>query len=207
MTDWEKAQNWEHNWHGNCVNSFHEEEKQLVYAEKMGLVKISTPKSPHNFNLENKRILDIGGGAYSLLLKCLNIGADSFVIDPLMDRHPLWVKERYKSLGINTLSLKGEDIDSFLPIFDEVWIYNVLEHTEDPEKIIQNAQKISKLIRVFEWLDTRINEGHIHSLSEEKMNFWLQGFGQTEQIARGGAYGKCYYGIFLGEHYATPSYR
>lgn len=206
MTDWQKAQDWEQGWHDNCINSFHEEEKQMVYAEKMGLVKISTPKSPHNYNLEYKRILDIGGGAYSLLLKCLNIGEDSFVIDPLMMRHPAWVNMRYNCLGVNAITLKGEDVLPFFEgqVFDEVWFYNVLEHVEDPEIIVKNAKKIAKVIRVFEWLDTRINVGHIHSLNEETMNKWLGGYGKTEVISRGGANGKCYYGLFLGDHYATP---
>jgi len=209
MNDWQKAQEWEQAWHDNCINSFHEEEKQMVYAEKMGLIKVSTPKSPHNYNLENKNILDIGGGAYSLLLKCLNIGSYTTVIDPLMDKHPVWVHERYKCLGVNAMALKGEDVIPAFEnyVFDEVWFYNVLEHVEDPQKIVDNAKKVAKVIRVFEWLDTRINTGHIHSLTEENMNKWLGGFGKCEVISRGGANGKCYYGLFLGDHYATHSDR
>lgn len=205
MNEWQTAQEWEQAWHDNCINSFHEEEKQMVYAEKMGLVKVRTAKSPHNYNLEGKNILDIGGGAYSLLLKCLNIGSYTTVIDPLMNKHPDWVRERYECLGVTPLAMKGEDVDeAFQDVtFDEVWMYNVLEHVEDPEKIVKNAKKLGKIIRIFEWVDTRVNIGHIHSLSEENLNKWLGGFGKCEVIARGGANGKCYYGIFLGDKYAT----
>jgi 2-polyprenyl-3-methyl-5-hydroxy-6-metoxy-1,4-benzoquinol methylase len=209
MNEWQKAQDWEQAWHDNCINSFHEEEKQMVYAEKMGLIKVSTAKSPHNYNLENKKILDIGGGGYSLLLKCLNIGEGSIVSDPLMSKHPDWVRQRYLSLGVIPAAFKGEDLVDNLNgfIFDEVWLYNVLEHVENPEKIISNAKKLGKVIRIFEWLDTRINVGHIHSLEEVSLNNWLDGYGKVENIARGGANGKCYYGLFLGDHYVAPSSR
>lgn len=36
-TQWAQAQEWERDWHGNCANSFHEEQKQYVYAQRMGL--------------------------------------------------------------------------------------------------------------------------------------------------------------------------
>jgi len=71
---WQKAQKWEQEWHKNCVNSLNEEQKQIIYARKMGLVLSPTPKTPFNFDLKGKSILDIGGGPYSLLLKCVNFG-------------------------------------------------------------------------------------------------------------------------------------
>ena len=207
MSDWKSAQKWELNWHSNCVNSFHEEEKQLVYAEKMGLVRKPTPKTPYNFDLEGKNILDIGGGAYSLLLKCVDYSM-CCVADPLMDKYPEWVILRYKEAFISPLAIKGEDIlkhNFGSVVFDEVWIYNVLEHCENPEKVIKNARKLGKIVRLFEWVETRINEGHIHSLSVLDLNKWLGGDGKVELIKRGGAVGKAYYGIFKGDDYASSS--
>ena len=96
--NWKKAQEWEADWHGNCINSLNEEQKQIVYAEKMGLTLSPTPKTPYNFDLNGKSILDIGGGAYSLLLKCVNF-TDSYVADPLVNRYPEWVIRRYNSIG------------------------------------------------------------------------------------------------------------
>ena len=205
MSDWSNAQNWERAWHDNCINSFHEESKQLVYAEKMGLVRTPTLKTPYNFDLGGESVLDIGGGAYSLLLKCVNFkDSHSTVLDPLMSSYPQWVLARYEELGVFAHTCKGEEAREFLPelIFDEVWIYNVLEHCEDPEKVIQNAKKMGKIIRIFEWVNTRLNDGHIHSLKESELNTWLGGSGKVETIKRGGAVGECYYGIFLGDHYA-----
>lgn len=215
---WNEAQKWEKDWHGNCVNSINEELKQLVYAQRMGLGITPTPKTPINFDLQGKSVLDIGGGAYSLLLKCVNFKVSveggaigTSVIDPI--DHPEWVKMRYESAGIFFKQMSGEDIRTtnqkiidgelreMLPFdesekFDEIWIYNVLQHTKDPEKIIKNARAVGKLIRIFEWIETPVNIGHIHTLKEAKLNEWLGGEGKVEHINQSGCKGLCYYGIF-----------
>ena len=209
LDTWKTAQVWEAEWHGNCINSYGEEEKQLIYAEKMGLIRTPDNKTPYRFDLQGKSILDIGGGAYSLLLKCVN-HKDSMVTDPLMFEYPKWVTERYKEAGINYTSLAGEEIleakedninDDLKIDFDEVWIYNVLEHTYDPKKIIENALELSKVVRIFEWLNTPPSEGHPQTLKEKELNEWLGGEGKTEVIKRGRANGLGYYGVFKGRHY------
>ena len=203
---WKAAQEWELNWHDNCINSLYEEEKQIVYAEKMGLVRTPTPKTPYNFDLEGKSVLDIGGGAYSLLLKCVNF-SEARVVDPLMDSYPTWIKDRYHEMKIIPSCNTGEDLMGWIgdpyKIIDEVWIYNVLEHVSDPKKVIDNALQLGKIVRIFEWVETRlgVNNGHIHSFTEKQLNEWLGGEGKTEVIKRGGANGKAYYGIFKGRHY------
>jgi len=198
---WEDAQAWEADWHGNCVNSLGEELKQLVYAEKMGLKLSPNPKTPYSFDLEGKSVLDLGSGAYSLLLKCVNLG-DAVAIDPLMGKFPNWVVNRYLAQKIMPFSSPAEEVDfngEFDGEFDEVWFYNVLEHTYNPEKICKNALRAGKIVRVFEWLDTRSNIGHPQTLRREELDLWLGGEGKVEEIRRGGAVGKCYYGVFKGD--------
>lgn len=197
--EWEKAQKWELDWHDNCINSYYEEQKQLIYAEKMGLIRSPTPKTPYNFDLKGKSIIDIGSGPYSLLFKCQNIG-EALAVDPLMDSFPGWVKEKYISHNIKPMTKPAEELNTDL-LFDEAWIYNVLEHTYNPEKIVKNALAVSKVVRVFEWLDTPKSEGHPQTLREEDLNKWLGGEGKVETINRGGTKGKCYYGVFKGAHY------
>ena len=81
--------------------------------------------------------------------------------------------------------------------FDEAWIYNVLQHTENPKKVIENAQRVANTIRIFEWVNTGINIGHIHNLTESKLNEWLGGYGKVETFnGQWNCYGKAYYGIF-----------
>ena len=200
LETWKIAQDWESNWHSNCINSFHEEEKQLVYAEKMGLIKTPTPKTPYNFDLEGKSVLDIGGGAYSLLLKGVNHDG-SRVTDPLMGRFPSWVRARYKEAGISFSQFSGEDVVILNDLFDEVWIYNVLEHTYDPKKIIENALELGKVVRIFEWLGDHRGIGHLQVLEAKKLDSWLGGTGKVENINKTGAVGTAYYGVFKGNHY------
>jgi len=192
---WAEATKWEADWHGNCVNSLGEEYKQMAYARRMGLKAFHNGKSPFNFNLNGATVLDIGGGPYSLLLKCENVGR-GVVADPC--DYPEWVNMRYESAFITRLKVKGEDLDTSLK-FDEVWLYNCLQHTEDPELIVQNARKIGKIVRLFEWIDTGVADGHLHDLTEENLNKWLGGIGKVERMNENTAVGKCYYGIFVGE--------
>lgn len=199
---WQDAQNWELDWHGNSVNSLGEELKQLVYAEKMGLKLSPTNKTPYSFDLQGKSVLDLGSGPYSLLLKCRNLGP-SYVIDPLMGKFPDWIKDRYLVHGLSTVSLPAEEVRDLDLDFDETWFYNVLEHTYDPERIVKNAMKLGKIVRCFEWLDTRSNIGHPQTLTEENMNKWFGQEGKVGTVSRNGAVGKCYYGVFKGDNYES----
>jgi hypothetical protein len=98
--------------------------------------------------------------------------------------------------------MSGEDftIDKNMP-FDEVWIYNCLQHTIDPEKILANARASAKIIRIFEWIDEPISIGHPQLLTQEKLDKWLGGVGKVEDINQQGCHGRCYYGVFKGNHY------
>ena len=191
---WQQAQEWEEEWWGNCINTYSEETKQFLYAQKMGLITSPIIKTPYRFDLGGISVLDIGGGPCSLLLKCENVIGTVF--DPLSI--PIWVGKRYEAAGINLGQCKGEDITKgqiILGKYDEVWIYNVLPHCENPKKIIENAQKIGKLIRIFEWIDTPIGKGHPSSLNEKDLNEWLGGEGRVENLT-GICHGRAYYGVF-----------
>jgi 2-polyprenyl-3-methyl-5-hydroxy-6-metoxy-1,4-benzoquinol methylase len=189
---WQGDNKWESNWWGNCVNTYWEETKQRVYAKKMGLNAFIADGKYPVYDLKGIKVLDIGGGPVSILLKCQNRYA--VVSDPCP--YPKWVSERYLTASINYRIEKGEEIEIPATPFDEVWIYNVLQHTDDPGQIIQNARKAGKLIRIFEWIDTPVSEGHPHSLTEAKLNEWLHGEGKVEEINESGCVGKCYYGVF-----------
>jgi len=194
MQTWKEASEWERKWHGDCANSLGEEYKQIAYAKRMGLKAFHDGRSPFNFDLHGATVMDIGGGPYSLLLKTTN-SPRRVVVDPC--QYPDWVDFRYAASEIDWLRMRGEDLDQ-LDRFDEVWIYNCLQHTEDPERIIRNARAIGKLVRLFEWIETGVADGHLHNLTEEKLNSWLGGIGKVEKINENTAVGLCYYGIFVG---------
>lgn len=198
MNIWEEThQIFEKNWWGTCANTYWEETKQRVYANRMGLIADMDEGKFPVYDLKGISVLDIGGGPVSLLLKTINRGF-CLVVDPC--KYPKWVADRYRDSEIEYGQVKGEEIN-IKKVFDEVWIYNVLQHTEDPELIIKNARKCSKLIRIFEWIDHGTSTGHPINLTEKDLNLWLGGTGKVELLNESGCHGKSYYGIFKGNHY------
>ncbi len=170
-TEWEAASRWESEWHGNCVNSYQEETKQLEYANRMGLAVERDQRNNPIINFHNKRVVDIGGGPYSILLKGINVSGT--VVDPAL--FPAWVRSRYAAAGINFVSQKAEEY--CVGYYDIGLLYNCLQHTEDPERIIRNLRRMCCEIFIHEWLETPKSNGHIQTITEAQMNKWLDGYG------------------------------
>jgi hypothetical protein len=180
----------ESNYWGNCCNTFDEDQKHYVYARYMGLRQVG-----HSFDVEGKTIIDIGGGPTSMLLKTINLGA-GLVVDPL--HYPFWTYARYDAMGINYDIKRGEDIDR--TGYDECWIYNCLQHTDDPELIIQNALKSAKTLRIFEWIDVPPHDGHPIELTKKKLDAWIKHrAGYTIRLAESGCFGSAYYNTYTHE--------
>jgi hypothetical protein len=195
MTRWEQAQRWELNWWGDCANTYGEEMKQLLYADRMGLWRFHNGKSPYNFDLGGKFVLDIGGGPCSLLLKCINVRGK--VVDPILHHVPDWVTARYAQCAIWIDARAGEDMCVVKNEWDEAGIYNVLQHVRDPQTVVTNALWAANLVRLFEWIDTPVNEGHLHTLTEHSLNEWLGGEGCVERFSgEANCHGVAYYGVF-----------
>lgn len=170
---------------GDCTNTFDEDQKHYVYAKYMGL------KQEHlSFNVFNDRILDIGGGPTSMLLKCINL-KEGLVCDPI--EYPEWTKLRYLEKNIKVKIIRGEDIEE--KDWDEAWIYNCLQHTDDPEKIIKNALKSAKYFRIFEWIDVDPHDGHPQKLSRDFLDNIIGKKGKTVELAESGCFGLAYYNI------------
>jgi glycosyltransferase involved in cell wall biosynthesis len=161
--EWEEANKWEEAWWGDCSNTADEEAKQVYYAEQMGIPRWNSNAVATLYDLGGKSILDVGGGPVSLLLKTRNRDR-SVVVDPA--KYPDWTMARYKAANIEYVQVRAEDME-FDEKFDEVWMYNVLQHVEDPSKIIQKIKQIGIKVRVFEWIETGLAKGHIHNLTQE----------------------------------------
>lgn len=189
---WREAQEWEKKWHDNCVNSYQEESKQIEYVVRMGLVVIGTEGRYPVIDFHNKSVLDVGGGPYSILLKGINLKGT--VVDPC--DFPQWTKDRYKAAGIEFISKRGEDYCEGR--YDIGLIYNCLQHTENPKKIIENMRKMCSLIYIHEWLDTPVSPGHIQTLKEKDLNEWLEGKGIIGNEKWGDKDQPYYCGIFVG---------
>ncbi len=176
----------ESNYWGDCCNTFDEDQKHYVYARYMGL-----DRKGYSFDVHGKSIIDIGGGPTSMLLKTINLKA-GLVVDPL--KYPDWTYARYEAKKIDSLVMRGEDfIDN--DKFDEAWIYNCLQHTDDPQLIISNALTTAKTLRIFEWINVPAHDGHPIELTKEKLDQWIGKEGKIVQLAESGCYGNAYFNI------------
>jgi hypothetical protein len=182
-------------WWGDCANTFHEEQKQLVYAPRMGLRPDWGGAHPPRFYGGGRSFIDIGGGPCSLLLKHTNLGR-AVVADP--GGYPEWVVGRYDAHGIEYWQMPGESDSLRGYSFDEALIYNTLQHTVDPERVVANARSIARVVRVFEWLNLPPHPGHPHELSKPALDEWLGGHGFSALLDEHGAVGTAYYGVFRG---------
>ena len=189
---WVDDQDWERAWWSNCCNTLSEELKQLAYFKRLGLVETKNSKWRFAFDMQGKSVLDIGGGPASFLLKCVNV--QGLVVDPCY--YPDWIANRYACAGIRQLRIKGEALLASNQQFDEVWIYNVLQHVEDPEKIVQNARRAGKLVRFFDWIDAGVHPGHPHNFTAEQFERWFEAKGTVEDMNENDAFGRCWYGVF-----------
>jgi 2-polyprenyl-3-methyl-5-hydroxy-6-metoxy-1,4-benzoquinol methylase len=184
---------WEQRWWGDCIDTKGEEEKQKVYAKYMGL---GVDNDKFYFNppyAMQQKIIDIGGGPVSMLLKMADQEFKfSKVYDP--STYPEWTIKRYQDNGIAYVKAGGEEVNE--TGYDEVWIYNCLQHTENPELIIQNAKKAGKRLRIFEWLDTPQEIGHPQMITQENLEKWIGKKGNVSYINENGATGKAFYGVF-----------
>jgi hypothetical protein len=177
----------------DCANTYHEEQKQQVYAARMGLRAEWGVAHPPEYDLNERSVLDIGGGPVSILLKCRNRGRTA-VVDP--GGFPPWVFARYEHCGIGFWHGPAEEITDDLLHFDEAWIYNVLQHVDDPALVIAQARQYAETVRIFEWLDIDPYPGHPHRLTQEALDGWLGGTGFTAHLNEHGAVGRAYYGVF-----------
>ena len=171
----------------NCLNTFDEEQKHYIYAKQMEL-----GSHFYDFEVNGVSVLDVGGGPCSMLLKCHNL-ARGKIVDPLASLWPEWVRSRYACANITWETNTGENMNE--SGWDEVWVYNCLQHVDDPEKVLVNCKKSAKIIRIFEWVDVPVYDGHKNNLSQKFFENML-GPCQVSEFAEKGCYGKAVFGKF-----------
>jgi 2-polyprenyl-3-methyl-5-hydroxy-6-metoxy-1,4-benzoquinol methylase len=179
MSDWNEAQEHEANYWGNCLGmtAWGEFCKQEMYGREMGL--FAEYGTPHGeLNMQGKSVLDVGGGPVSMTLRC--IGAKALVVVDPCDWPPS-VARRYRNYGIKFVRAAGEVLDCHhLPIerYDEVWVYNVLQHVQEPAKVVTNAlDRLTPggVLRIFEWCYIPADTCHPHILTPEALLNWFAG--------------------------------
>jgi 2-polyprenyl-3-methyl-5-hydroxy-6-metoxy-1,4-benzoquinol methylase len=180
MVNWEEAQKHEAEYWQNCLGmrAWGEFCKQEMYAREMGLWD-AYGNGLGELQMQGKSVLDVGGGPVSMTLRCLD-ASRLLVVDPC--EWPSSVLRRYHNYGIQFVRQPCEDLDKIFlepaTCYDEVWIYNVLQHVQDPVKVMQNAiARVAPggVLRVFEWCYIPADACHPHVLTPEGLLTWLTG--------------------------------
>ena len=181
---WKDAIQKEVEWWGSCTDTHDEEMKQQIFARHMGiedeyLLQGKGWQFPP-YDMRGKSVLDIGGGPVSLLLKCINLGR-AVVIDP--GEWPEWVLARYAAADIEYIQEPMEEVIRFVPYkFDEIWIYNTLQHVIDPNIVIEKAKDMGSVVRVCEWIDTGVDDLHLHNLTKASLDALLEVEGKVIEL-------------------------
>lgn len=165
---WRQVQKFEKSFWKDGINTYIEETKQFVCAGHMGL-EIKADGAGISLDAERRNILDIGGGLVSLLLKTKNKGFYCVVNDPILKDAPQWILSRYAHADITVDDRPAEEFEADC-MFQEVWLYNCLQHVIDPIKVLEVCKKYGKAIRIFEWLDIPAHDGHPHMITKEMID-------------------------------------
>jgi SAM-dependent methyltransferase len=164
-SNWEEAQKYERNWWVFYTGNYPDEIRKNNIKARFMMVDRGLP---------GKSVLDIGCGPLSLLQR-IKVGTGT-ALDPC---HYGDLEKEYEKNGIRRLYKKGEDLSETDGTFDEAWIYNCLQHVLNPTQILENAMKVSSIVRIFEWIHIDPYEGHLHKLTPELLRgpFMKEGSG------------------------------
>jgi hypothetical protein len=154
LTKWDMAQIAERQQHTmdaqNAIEHYAKSYRQ--YFEHVGI----------NPDVTGKVIAEIGPADIPGLYYCQ--GTDkSFVVEPMPS-------DILPTLGVKVRKAKAENVD--YSKVDEVWLFNVLQHVQDPEKIVQKVKK-AKRVRWFEPVDQGTDACHLHNLTHEMFIEWF----------------------------------
>lgn len=177
--DWLKAQEVE--------RSFHTMDKKegikhyaKTYAQYFKWLDI-------DYDLKGKCVAEVGPADFPALSYCQNIGA-SFIVEPMPSKH-------LYDFNIMVCNDMAEDVD--FSMCDEVWLFNVLQHTLKPGNIIENAKK-AKCVKFFEPINYGTDGAHLHNFTLDYFRLW---FGEVKhypknQTAVNFHQWECAYGIW-----------
>lgn len=148
--------------------------KQAQEGEKQFHVKESVDSSLENYklaysyyfkylgidpNLDGKSIIEIGPGRISSLLFCTNY-SKSYVLEPTDYEG---IDHLYQNPDLVIVKERAEVFE--YPQVDEVWMFNLLQHVQSPDQIIENSKRAAKTIRFFEPIDLPTNNEHPFTFS------------------------------------------
>jgi SAM-dependent methyltransferase len=168
LGEWEAAQEWERSW---WLNNRHLHPQEMVKNRVMAdwmLIR----------GAAGLKVLDIGCGPLSLLLRIP--AKEGVALDPL-DFGPL--EAAYRAANVRRVIMPAEEFKE--TGFDEVWVYNCLQHTIDPMAVLATACRAGRTVRLFEWTGIDPYQGHLHRITPEMIRTALSGHGEHTMFVTG----------------------
>lgn len=184
-TRWEEAQIGEKIYHiEESVKESYEHYRNTYdhYFKYLGIDK----------NLDGKSIVEIGPGRIAGLLFCHNY-SKSYIIEPTDYED---IDHLYQSKDLEIIKETTEECE--FPKVDEVWIFNLMQHVQDPDLLIRKCKENSKIIRFFEPIDLPVNNEHPFSFSKKDFeDYFGSCVSDYEPSGIPGFHGaKCVYGVY-----------
>lgn len=119
-----------------------------------------------------------------------------FIVDPMPSVELVRFVNTHK--GVNLISHPFESMKGTERLKDfEIWMFNVLQHVQDPEAFIALA-KTAKTVRYFEPIDTGTAPYHPHSFSKMDFERWFPGVNNFYNEKGNECFhdGPCCYGVY-----------
>jgi len=117
--------------------------------------------------LKGKFIIEIGSGDFPALIFCSNY-AKSYIIEPIGSVFLHMSRQNQNIIHINNkaeIVLLKKNLLDFKKENSEVWLLNVLQHVQEPDKIIELSKEVASIIRFFEPINYPVDKMHIHEFT------------------------------------------
>lgn len=182
---WERAQVLEREFHSAPMTSnrrLAETSKRRFIAGVLGLV---LPQTGLALPQDAPSVLDIGCGPDSLTRLLRPFLGDVTALDPLFFSEE--DEGRYIDAGIDRVISAAEDFapweDTAWRPWDEVWVYNCLQHTRDPLAVLTTAQRCARrCVRVFEYVDVPTDALHLHVITADLIKTAFRGWNPAREV-------------------------
>jgi hypothetical protein len=194
-TPWQKAQLAERKMHnfGYAEGFVHYAQTYMNYFRFVGLGK----------DLHKLIVIEVGPADFPALAYCHN-WKEAYCVEPMPSEH---LERICKEKGIILYSSPFETLVSFNTEKEfedhkvEVWFFNLLQHVEKPELIVQFAKSFADRIRFFEPINEPVTEYHLHKFDIKDYIEWF-GDGCTVNLYAGGSVknfhtADCAYGVWV----------
>ena len=183
-TRWHEAQTFERGWYSHDSHPAAKRHNALV-AELVGLTR-------ENFDLSRSSVLDVGAGGFSLLQRVNT--RRGVAVDPLFFGE---LERNYADAKIERVFACAEDLTNFFYFseFDEVWLFDVVQHVMDPARAVHTASCLARRVRIFEWLHTGLHKLKAKFFTTRFMR-WTKRLEATGRINHLGFTGEYFFAVY-----------